>query len=220
MALNCVMLDLNTNRPVPLPREKFISSWIRVSLQVQRGNGYPGTRDRILHSQIYRSPSGQLYVTNQRVIYLCEANTGNFTSLSIPLGQVRQGRFVQPWFGANAFHCIVQPVPNGGLGGPVDTKITFNDGGGVEFLNMLRAAQERMATEAAMGDTEPLPRYSPPTNDNEQPGTGSHQLPSTSYDRPGSNGDVSGSGYSGGDSNAPPSYDDTVRDMAQQFQDR
>ncbi|KAJ1981297.1 hypothetical protein H4R34_002134 [Dimargaris verticillata] len=215
MALNCVMLDLNTNRPIPLPREKFISDWTRVSLHVELGNGYPGT------SQTHRSPSGQLYVTNQRVIYLCDANTGNFTSFSIPLGHVRQGRFVQPWFGANAFHCVVEPVPNGGLSGSGDTKITFKDGGGVEFLNTLRAAQERLAVEAAIGgEAEPLPRYAPPTNDGEQSSAMSNRPPLASYGHPISTGDVSSSSYSGGDPNAPPSYDDTVRDMARQFQDR
>lgn len=54
--------------------------------------------------------SGHVYLSNQRIIYLPKPSLVGFHSLDMPLLNINQGKLTQPWFNANYYSCIVEPV--------------------------------------------------------------------------------------------------------------
>ncbi|CAG8759248.1 6928_t:CDS:2 [Dentiscutata erythropus] len=157
MALNWVMIASDGKSPVPLPREKILFSQEKVSLALEIGGGYPGNPGD------YRA-EGNIFITNQRVIFISRPTLPNFQSLSIPLLNLREGKFQQPWFGANYYQAHLIPVQNGGLPSPGLMKVTFKEGGGYEFSSCYTELIQRLTENedyVLIEHTEPLPTYTP-----------------------------------------------------------
>ncbi|CAG8825313.1 23577_t:CDS:2, partial [Gigaspora rosea] len=64
--------------------------------------GYPGNPGD------YKA-EGNVFITNQRVIFISRPSLPHFQSLSIPLLNLREGKFQQPWFGANYYQAHLIP---------------------------------------------------------------------------------------------------------------
>jgi len=63
---------------------------------------------------------------------------------------------VVPWFGANSWQAVLQPVPGGNIpvtSAKIDMKFVFNDGGAPDFHSNFERIKERLqqAVEAARG---------------------------------------------------------------------
>ncbi|GES86739.1 WW domain binding protein-2 [Rhizophagus clarus] len=75
-----------------------------------------------------------------------------------------EGKFQQPWFGANYYQAVVTPVLNGGLPAPGQLKVTFKEGGGFKFSTVYKNLMLRLFENegtAPVEHTEPLPMYTP-----------------------------------------------------------
>jgi len=155
--LNWAMIASDGKSPVPLPGEKILSEQNKVSLVLDMGGSYPG------NAETYKA-DGIIYLTNQRVIFISRPILEHFKSLSVPLLNLKEGKFQQPWFAANYYQAIVIPVPNGGLPAPGQLKITFKEGGGFEFSTTFKNLMLRLFENegtAPVEHTEPLPIYTP-----------------------------------------------------------
>ncbi|KAJ1923445.1 hypothetical protein IWQ60_005888 [Tieghemiomyces parasiticus] len=178
MALNCVMMDPVSNTPVPLPNESILYHQGSVQFLLEHGSGYPGDSITIQAAQ------GTLYLTNQRVIYVSKKpSTPAFTDFTVPLANIRDGLFVQPWLAPNAYTCVILPtrVPNSPLpSGPCRLKLMFKEGGGFDFSSTLRSVSDRIA-EGFQTPTvlEPLPTYSAAMQTGE--GNSHHEAPPPGY---------------------------------------
>ncbi|CAG8625717.1 2188_t:CDS:10, partial [Ambispora leptoticha] len=129
----------------------------KVSLVLEFGSGYPGNGGQL-------KAEGVIHITNQRVIFLSKPTVEHLKSLSIPLKNLRDGKLVQPWLGANYYTATVIPVPNGGMSAPGTIKITFKEGGGFEFSSIYSQIIQRMAeheSNIAPETYEQLPVYTP-----------------------------------------------------------
>ncbi|CAG8487184.1 2005_t:CDS:2 [Acaulospora morrowiae] len=160
MALNWAMIASDGKTPVPLPGEKYLFSQEKVVFELDLGGGYPG------NPGTYKA-DGNIFITNQRIIFVSQPSLSYFKSLSIPILNMKEGKLQQPWFGANYYQGLVIPVPNGGLPSPGQMKITFKEGGGVDFSTCHRELILRMAENegsAAVEHVEPLPIYTPQEN--------------------------------------------------------
>ncbi|CAG8635818.1 102_t:CDS:2 [Racocetra persica] len=157
MALNWVMIASDGKSPVPLPGEKILFSQEKVSLLLDLGGGYPGNPAN------YKA-DGNIFITNQRVIFISRPTLPNFQSLSIPLLHLKEGKLQQPWFGANYYEACLIPVQNGGLPSPGQMKITFKEGGGYDFSSCYTELIQRLNESESyvlIEHTEPLPTYTP-----------------------------------------------------------
>jgi hypothetical protein len=149
MSINWVMLE-PTQGFVRLPGEKPIfKSPPRTSLAITTPKNYPGTNPLNINSS-----AGIAYLTNQRLVYLPTKPTPEFQSFSAPLLNLHDSHVNVPWFGANAWQCVVQPVPGGNLPSShaaIELKLTFNDGGAPDFHSNFERIKERLhqAVEAA-----------------------------------------------------------------------
>ncbi|KAG9295478.1 hypothetical protein G9A89_013507 [Geosiphon pyriformis] len=151
------MITEDGKNPVPLPGEQIFTSIKKVSLNLVMGAGYPGD------GAVYKA-DGNIFITNHRVIFISRPSLDHFKSLSIPLMNIREGSFQQPWFGANYYKCIVIPVPDGGMSSPGELKFIFKEGGGFEFTSVYSQLINRLAE--LEGSTPPetleqLPQYTP-----------------------------------------------------------
>ncbi|GBB89486.1 hypothetical protein RclHR1_16190005 [Rhizophagus clarus] len=157
MALNWAMIASDGKSPVPLPGEKILLEQDKVSLILDMGGGYPGNAETL-------KADGGIYLTNQRVIFISQPSLEHFKSLSIPLLNLKEGKFQQPWFGANYYQAVVTPVLNGGLPAPGQLKVTFKEGGGFKFSTVYKNLMLRLFENegtAPVEHTEPLPMYTP-----------------------------------------------------------
>ncbi|KAI8639303.1 hypothetical protein BD408DRAFT_421552 [Parasitella parasitica] len=172
MSVNWVMLTQDGKAPVPLPQEKmfFTQSHVKMVLHCNDSAGeYPG------HSEGYfESNKGTVILSNQRIVYLAEEATPiDFKNLNIPIRNLKNWKLEQPWFGANFVSGVVIPVQGGGLTKTSSLKVTFTEGGAIEFTNILRNLLERIAESNEVPvEYEPLPAYEdnlPPTHDDMPP---------------------------------------------------
>ncbi|KAJ1968382.1 hypothetical protein IWQ62_001282 [Dispira parvispora] len=155
MSLNTITLQAQNGDPVLLPHEALLFRQVNVECTVTQGNGYPGATTFAATSK-----QGVLYVTGQRVIYICRPGTTHFASLSVPFAHLKDGYFEQPWFSSNRYHYLVVPANEGGLPGPCQVQWTFNEGGGFDFTHTLTNILERIHEGHANPATvEPLPPY-------------------------------------------------------------
>ncbi|CAO3672411.1 hypothetical protein CU097_008085 [Rhizopus azygosporus] len=160
MSINCVMLTQDGKAPVPLPQEKmfFTQPDVKLILDCNDEAGYPGNT-----GGHYESSRGTVVLTNQRIVYLVDKPTPGFQNLNVPILNFKQWRLEQPWFGANYVTGIVLPVPGGGLSRTSQLKLTFAEGGAIEFADILRNLLERMGeTNEIPREYEPLPEYPAP----------------------------------------------------------
>ncbi|CAH7688682.1 hypothetical protein PPACK8108_LOCUS23680 [Phakopsora pachyrhizi] len=146
-----------------------------------------------------KSSKGKIYVTNQRIIFITSspsaaasptAGSGQeikeIRSLTIPLSNSFDGRFVQPWLSANYHLSNFTPVRGGNLenllnngnnnnnsntsslsNSPlVSLKVMFHEGHGFEFHEALEEVK-RLAFDSDQRQVEDLPMYTP-SNEPEQ----------------------------------------------------
>ncbi|PLB35128.1 uncharacterized protein BDW47DRAFT_111001 [Aspergillus candidus] len=178
MSINWVMLQ-ERDGFVRLPREQSVyASPPRTSISLQQLGSSSGKDAFSLQSS-----SGQIYLTNQRVVYIPAQKSDEFQSFSAPLLNVRDSHVTAPFFGPNAWVALVQPVSGGGIppGLPaIQVKVTFKEGGAFDFHNRFERIKERLeqavevSRESARGSTnvdmstvhlEELPAYSAPAGE-------------------------------------------------------
>ncbi|KAI9505187.1 hypothetical protein GGI25_002241 [Coemansia spiralis] len=165
MALNAVMLERGTRHPVPLPEENFLYHCSGVKLELKSGAGYPG--DAVALS----SPSGTVFISNKRIIFLPSTTTHEnstasvgLNSFTIPHVNLSDLKFVQPLFGANRFEAAARPVSGGGIAAPAVLTLTFKEGGGFDFVTIARKMSERIQeTGEIPPHEEELPVYDGPS---------------------------------------------------------
>ncbi|EGG05451.1 uncharacterized protein MELLADRAFT_78105 [Melampsora larici-populina 98AG31] len=128
---------------------------------------------------------GTVYITNQRILFISnhESEDQSIKTLTIPLSNSLDGRFIQPWLSANYHLSTVLPVNGGNLEELLSSrftnnsdhpilftlKVVFNEGHGFEFYEALEEVK-RLHSEANGQRTtvlEELPTYSPTTQPNE-----------------------------------------------------
>ncbi|KAI8595069.1 hypothetical protein EDD21DRAFT_392149 [Dissophora ornata] len=171
MSINWVMLAPDGKDIVPLENETvfFREQGVRLELDSSNG-GYPGA------GSLYSSKKGTLMLTNQRVIYLCAAPTAFFSSASLPINNIQDGKLVQSWFSAPTFKAVITPVPGGGLSQAARLAITFSSGNIHDFDVQYRSLRERSheLDGAIPQHLEELPVYfqSSPTTTATVPGPG------------------------------------------------
>ncbi|RUP47168.1 hypothetical protein BC936DRAFT_146060 [Jimgerdemannia flammicorona] len=183
-------LDCSGGYVYNLGRRKFVGLRLHCTslkpfslqrLTLENNSGYPGSS-----GGIYTSNKGVLYLTNQRVVFVSTPATEHLISVSIPLLNIKHGRFQQPWFAANYYEGTVMPcdvgggsnlhlpsfivpcpnqVPGGGLTQAGNMKIVFKDGGGFDFTTIYDNLLARLGETGETPQTfEPLPAYAPPMN--------------------------------------------------------
>ncbi|KAL4808344.1 hypothetical protein BDV18DRAFT_134769 [Aspergillus unguis] len=176
MSINWVMLDERKGF-VHLPSERLLyTSPPRTSLALQPPPSYTGKDSLSLQSS-----AGQIYLTNQRVVYIPAQRTEQLESFSAPLLNLHDSHVSSPFFGPNAWNAVVQPVPGGGIPPAliaVHLKVTFKEGGAFDFHSQFERMKERLqqaveisreSGRAGAGgvnmsnvDLEELPAYSGP----------------------------------------------------------
>ncbi|KAI9245430.1 hypothetical protein BY458DRAFT_528831 [Sporodiniella umbellata] len=160
MSINWVMLTQDGKSPVPLPQEKmfFTQTDVKLVLDCNDEPSYPGNANLCLDI-----PRGTLMLSNQRIIYLAEKVTPEFQSLNLPITHFKQWKLEQPWFGANYVCGIVLAIAGGGLVKNGQLRLTFSEGGSIEFTTILRNLLERMGeTNEIPREYEALPAYAQP----------------------------------------------------------
>lgn len=158
------------------------------------------------------STDGTIYVTNQRILFIAQNASSlsdpipssdpnqptRIKTLTVPLRNSFDGRFVQPWLSPNYHLSTVIPVPNGQLDRlfqthdpnlsshhPIDSfslKVVFHQGHGFEFYEALEEVKNIMfqSESERPADIEDLPTYSPPVtgsiplNDGFDPSSSDH----------------------------------------------
>lgn len=129
---------------------------------------------------------GTSFVTNQRVVFVREPPSfvegkvhadlsAPLVTLTVPLDNYMDTRYMIPIFGAPYFEATILPVPQGGLpahddpatpgAAPTGTLTTyFNEGGGIDFRNAVEEVKARfdeMRGHDRPTHFESLPQYSP-----------------------------------------------------------
>lgn len=161
---------------VHLPNEKLLyTSPPRTSFALQPPPSYTGSDSFSLQSS-----AGQVYLTNQRVVYIPAQRSDELESFSAPLLNLHDTHVSSPFFGPNAWNAVVQPVPGGGIAPSlvaVHLKVTFKEGGAFDFHGQFETIKERLqqaveiSRESGRGASnvnmsgvhlEELPAYSAP----------------------------------------------------------
>lgn len=70
-------------------------------------------------------------------------------SFAAPLSNIHDSHVTAPWFGPNAWTCIIQPVPGGGIpssdAAGIELTLTFKEGGAYDFHTRMSELKERLA---------------------------------------------------------------------------
>jgi hypothetical protein len=81
------------------------------------------------------------------VVYLPSTPTPGLDSFAAPILNLHDTHVSVPWFGANVWTALVQPVPGGGISTQcqaIELKITFKDGGAFDFHSGFERIKERL----------------------------------------------------------------------------
>ncbi|UZJ51664.1 hypothetical protein CBS101457_000984 [Exobasidium rhododendri] len=166
MALNWAMISEDGSKPVPLPGEKIFYSAERCNLSLDFTN----------QSKSWKA-NGTAFVTSQRVLFLRQPpipapadpslSSQHLRTLSVPLKQFVDTRYLIPIFSAPHFEANVIPSVDGGLpqrqAGQASNvglmKIWFNEGGGMSFRDAIEEVKSRR--EEGSSNIEALPLYEP-----------------------------------------------------------
>ncbi|KAL8725382.1 MAG: hypothetical protein Q9166_007398 [cf. Caloplaca sp. 2 TL-2023] len=140
MALNWVMLNSN-HKFVPLPGERILlTSPSRTTLSLQTPNSYPGKEPFNISSS-----GGTAYITSQRIVYLPTSPTSQLQSFSAPVLNLQDTHVEAPFFGANSWTGILNPVSGGGIPphhAYIKLSMTFKDGGAFDFATTYERLKE------------------------------------------------------------------------------
>jgi hypothetical protein len=144
----------------PLPGEQTLyQSPPRTTLSLQTSHRHPPSSS---YSQ--QCKSGVVYLTNRRVrrpthqpasqltpkpqiIYLPVTPTPPLQSFAVPILNVTDSRVTAPWFGANKWEALIQPVAGGGIPSQhaeLDMVMEFKEGGAFDFASTFERLKERL----------------------------------------------------------------------------
>lgn len=142
MSVNWVMLA-DGGGYTPLPGEQTLyQSPPRTTLSIQTSHQrYPA------ESYSQQCKSGVVYLTNRRIIYLPVSPTPAFESFAVPILNVADSRVTAPWFGANKWEAVIQPVSGGGIPpqhAELDMVMEFKEGGAFDFSSIFERLKERL----------------------------------------------------------------------------
>lgn len=142
MSVNWVMLA-ESGGYTPLPGEQTLyQSPPRTALSLQTSH-----RHTPAESYSQQCKSGVVYLTNRRLIYLPITPTPTLQSFAVPILNVTDSRVTAPWFGANKWEAIVQPVAGGGIPpqhAELDLVMEFKEGGAFDFASTFERLKERL----------------------------------------------------------------------------
>ena len=153
MALNGAILSLGA--PVLVTHEKLFYEQDNVDLEYESGQGYPG------QGHHYFCQAGKLYLTNIRIVYVAHGDYTFFKNMNIPLMNLSNGEFIQPWWDANRYQGSVEPIVNGGLNITGNLKLIFKSGGGFEFSSIFLQLRARISDSDPFEESLPLYQESP-----------------------------------------------------------
>ena len=163
---------------MPLPHEKVVHTIKRVGLKLSPlPDGAPLSYSAPKH--LVKKANGTVYLSNKRIAFVSDKNgkddgkgdggsRGNddtaveIDTFSLPLTHFHDGRFVQPWFGANYYEGCCAPAPGGGLDRLVNdvgvppssssssspsfaVSFTFNEAGGFDFYETVEEMKQRIS---------------------------------------------------------------------------
>ncbi|KAH7092961.1 WW-domain ligand protein-domain-containing protein [Paraphoma chrysanthemicola] len=127
----------------PLPGEQTLyQSPPRTTLSLQTSHNRPPSES---YSQ--QCKSGIVYLTNRRIIYLPVSPTPALQSFAVPILNVADSRVTAPWFGANKWEALIQPVSGGGIPSQhteLDMVMEFKEGGAFDFASIFERLKERL----------------------------------------------------------------------------
>ncbi|PVH99030.1 hypothetical protein DM02DRAFT_530052 [Periconia macrospinosa] len=127
----------------PLPGEQTLyQSPPRTTLSLQSSNRNPP-------SQAFskQCKSGVVYLTNRRFIYLPVAPNADLQSFAVPILNVSDTRVTAPWFGANKWEAVIQPVYGGGIPpqfAELELVMEFKEGGAFDFASTFDRLKDRL----------------------------------------------------------------------------
>jgi len=128
---------------IKLPNEQILfTSPSRTSLHVSSPNSFPAAQPFAC-----KSDSGVVYITNQRIVYLPSTPTAELQSFSSPILNLQDTHVRAPFFGANYWTGVCQPVSGGGIPevhSLVEIRLTFKDGGAFEYHTIFEQIKERV----------------------------------------------------------------------------
>jgi hypothetical protein len=81
------------------------------------------------------------------VIYLPVSPTPELQSFAVPILNVQDSRVAAPWFGANKWEAVIQPVYGGGIPGQhaqLELTMEFKEGGAFDFSSTFERLKERL----------------------------------------------------------------------------
>lgn len=127
----------------PLPGEQTLYvSPPRTALSLQSSNRHPPSETYSLQCK-----SGVVHLTNRRIIYLPVTPTQELQSYAVPILNVQDSRVTAPWFGANKWEAVIQPVMGGGIPGEhaeLEMVMEFKEGGAFDFSSTFERLRERL----------------------------------------------------------------------------
>ncbi|KAK5131658.1 hypothetical protein LTR08_000785 [Meristemomyces frigidus] len=150
-----VMLSPATTPPyTPLPNETTLfTSPPRIAFALSTPAHYPGKQHQPPFALSHAT--GVLYLTNRRLIYLPDKPTATFQSFAAPILNLHDSHVSAPFFGANQWLALLQPVQGGGVpvpgGGVVEIKLTFKEGGAFDFHTCFERVKERLGQAVEVG---------------------------------------------------------------------
>ncbi|CZT25104.1 uncharacterized protein RCC_10833 [Ramularia collo-cygni] len=148
MSVNWVLLSPTASKTpyTPLPSETTVlTSPPRISLSISIPSHYPAKQQQ---PYSLTHPSGTVYLTNRRIIYLPDKPSATVQSFAAPILNLHDSHVTAPFFGPNAWIALLQPVQGGGIptpsGGVVELKLTFKEGGAFDFHTAYERVRERL----------------------------------------------------------------------------
>ncbi|KAF2799276.1 hypothetical protein K505DRAFT_356756 [Melanomma pulvis-pyrius CBS 109.77] len=127
----------------PLPGEQTLYvSPPRTTLSLQSANRHPPS-----HAYSQQCKSGVVYLTNRRIIYLPVSSTPELQSFAVPILNVTDSRVTAPWFGANKWEGVIQPVYGGGIPpqySELEMVMEFKEGGAFDFATTFERLKDRL----------------------------------------------------------------------------
>jgi hypothetical protein len=82
-----------------------------------------------------------------KIIYLPVSPTPTLQSFAVPILNVADSRVTAPWFGANRWEAMIQPVSGGGIPSQhaeLDMVMEFKEGGAFDFASIFERLKERL----------------------------------------------------------------------------
>jgi hypothetical protein len=86
-------------------------------------------------------------LTTLKIIYLPVSPTPTLQSFAVPILNVTDSRVTAPWFGANKWEALIQPVSGGGIPSQhaeLDMVMEFKEGGAFDFASTFERLKERL----------------------------------------------------------------------------